>query len=189
MTSVLIDPPTIEPVSVADMRAYLRVSGTQEEELLGDLVKAARQHVERETRRALISQNWRLYLENWPFGRVIVLPVAPILSVSEVAVYDLDGDRHLLSSDDYQLDKARSPARLRVRPGAGLPLQNLNGIEVDFTAGYGPTESDVPENLRQSIRMLAAHWFEHREAVAEDALEPVPFGVDRLLSTHRVPLL
>lgn len=189
MTPVLITPPASEPVSLVAMKAYLRVSGSEEDGVITELIRSARAHVERETRRALISQKWRLYLDDWPFGRIIIVPMSPLIEVEEVAVYDAEGNRHVLPATDYQVDKARAPARIRVRPGAGLSSQELNGIEVDVTLGYGTGETDVPESLRHSVRLLAAHWFEHREEAVDDVVEPIPFGVDRLLSTHRVPQL
>ncbi|WP_417667351.1 head-tail connector protein [Roseibium sp.] len=186
MTCVLIVPPAAEPVSVADMRAHLRLPGTQEDGLLAELVVAARQQVERETGRALISQGWRLYLEHWPVGRIIQLPVAPVIEVSEISAYDLGGHAQLLDPDDYTLDRSVSPARIRVKVGAGLPSSSLLGLEIDFTAGYGETAATVPATLKQAIRLLAAHWFENREAGVEVAQGSLPHGLDRLLAVNKV---
>lgn len=186
MTSVLIAPPASEPVTVADMRAHLRLPGNAEDVLLADLVAAARHHIEQETRRALISQGWRHYLDLWPEGRVVALPVAPVLSVETVTTYDLDGNPHVMDPADYVVDLGTCPARLRVRVGGGLPSAQLLGVEIDFTAGYGTHASDVPAPLCQAIRLLAAHWFEHREAGIEIACASLPHGLDRLLSVNRV---
>ena len=49
--------------------------------------------------------------------------------------------------------------------------------EIDFTAGYGSSGVDVPQPLRQAIRLLVTHWYEHRSAVGDnDDAAATPFG-------------
>ncbi|ADZ71351.1 head-tail connector protein [Polymorphum gilvum] len=185
MTAVLTNPPAVEPVTVEDMRAHLRLAHEAEDALLAELIAAARSQVERETRRALIAQGWRAYFDAWPAGRIVRLPVAPVIAVAAVTVYGTDGLPADLDPVDWRLDGPA--ARLRVAAGAGGDA--ANGIEIDFTAGYGAAPADVPAPLRQAIRLLAAHWYEHREAGSDLALASVPHGLDRLLSVYRVPRL
>ncbi len=59
MTAILTVPPALEPVSLAQAHAQLRVSHTHEDDLIDRLIKAAREQVETLTRRALIDQQWR----------------------------------------------------------------------------------------------------------------------------------
>lgn len=189
MTSIVVTPPAGEPVTVADMRAHLRLTGPDEDAILAEFLVAARHHVERSTRRALITQAWRLYLDAWPDGRIVRLPVAPVQSVDQITVFASDGIGQALDAGDWTLERGGEPVRLRIKPGAGGPSAGLNGVEIDFTAGYGAAASDVPASYRQAIRLLAAHWFEHREAGMDTAMASLPHGLDRLLSTVRVPLL
>lgn len=189
MTSLKVTDAATEPVTVEEMRAHLRLTGPEEDAAIAGFIKAARSHVEQVTRRALIAQSWRLYLDAWPQGRVIRFPVAPVLSVQDVTVFDGNGVPDTLSPDVWQLDRSSVPERLKIKLGAGVPASQMMAAEVDFTAGYGNGPEDVPEEFRQAIRLLAAHWFENREAGTELAEATLPFGLDRLLSTVRVPLL
>ncbi|MEP2707182.1 MAG: head-tail connector protein [Roseibium sp.] len=189
MTSIRLTDAAAEPVTVAEMRDHLRLSGTEEDTALAGFLKAARTHIEQATRRALISQSWRLYLDTWPIGRLVRFPVSPVLSVDQVTVYDFDGAPGILTSDDWRLDRSTQPERLKIKLGAGLPASQMMAAEVDFTAGYGVVSSDVPEDFRQAIRLLAGHWFENREAGTDLATASLPHGLDRLLSTARIPLL
>ena len=189
MTLVVVTPPAAEPVTVEDLRLFLRLSTTDEDTVLADLIAAARKQVEQETRRVLITQGLRLYLDCWPMGRIVKLAAAPVASVAAVTVYDSGGVPSVIYPANWQLDAASAPARLKVALTAGAPSQALNGIEVDFTAGYGANPEDVPAPFRQAIRLMAAHWFEHREAGTDLDLVNLPHGLDRLLSTQRVPML
>jgi uncharacterized phiE125 gp8 family phage protein len=61
----------------------------------------------------------------------------------------------------------------------------MNGIEIDFTAGFGEAGTDVPDLLRRAILALVAHWYEFRGVY--DAGQPVsyPAGYDRMISSYR----
>ena len=58
----------------------------------------------------------------------------------------------------------------------------MNGIEIDFTAGFGDAAAEVPNALRQAILLHVAAMYELRGAVAV-ANQPasLPAGYDRLL--------
>ena len=135
--------------------------------LITALIAAARSHVEAQTRRALITQTWRLVRDVWPAdGRIAVLP-APLRALTAARVYDAEGATH---SDRYR------GLRGGCRGGAGdpdfapwslrQPGRPAAGIEIDVQVGYGDAAGEVPEPLRQAIRLLVAHWYENRGLVA-----------------------
>ena len=66
MTAALITPPALEPVALADAKAHLRLDTDDDDELITAAIAAARVHVEAMTRRCLIEQGWRVYLDRWP---------------------------------------------------------------------------------------------------------------------------
>ncbi|MCA1300710.1 head-tail connector protein [Stappia indica] len=185
MTAIVTTPPAAEPVSVEEARQHLRLTSTAEDGLIARLIRAARAHVESVTRRALITQGWRYYLDDWPPGRVIYLPVAPVASVESVLVFAGDGAPVAVEETALRLDGASGAPRLKVAAGAPGPLDGFNGIEVDFTAGYGADASAVPPVLVQAVLLLTAHWFEHRELGVETAMAAVPAGLDALLGRYR----
>jgi uncharacterized phiE125 gp8 family phage protein len=188
MTALVTRPPAVEPVTLAEARAQMRVSDAGEDALIERLIAAARAHVEQLTRRALISQGWRLYLDDWPAGRIVHLPVAPVVSVETVIVYDDDGLPVVLDDGDVTLERAGEPPRLKLAAGAPAGLRGFNGIEIDFTVGYGVAAGDVPEPLRHAVLLLAAHWFDNREAFAGlggGEAAGAPAGFTGLLAAYR----
>lgn len=186
MTSVLVTPPAVEPLALADMKTVLRVDGDAEDATIEGLLAAARTHVEGLTGRALITQAWRIYLDEWPRSGITRLHPAPVASVDAVTLYDEDGFASLLDPADYDVDTAQAPGRLRLRQRQ-CPQRAMNGIEIDLTAGYGAEPGNVPAPLRQAIRMLVAFWFEHREAAQLAVVSaPVAHGVAGLVNPYRV---
>lgn len=188
MPSALITPPALEPVSLADAKAHLRLDGDDDDAFATAAIVAARVHVEALTRRMLIEQGWRVYLDAWPRKRIVTIPVAPLLAVDAVTVYDADGNPVTVSSDDYEVDAISVPGRLFVAtPAPARVGRAANGIEIDVTAGYGASSIDVPSPLRQAIMMLVAHWYEHRGAVGHDlAGEVPPHGFHALIAPYRI---
>ena len=188
MSFLLVTGPAVEPVSLADAKAHLRVAHDDDDATISALISAARLHVEAETRRALIDQDWRLTLDAWPKDGIVKLRPVPLRAVAAVTVYGDDGTPAVLDAASYLVDMASAPARLKLRAGAAATaMRGLNGIEIDFTAGYGATPDTVPVPMIEAILMLVAHWYEHREAVAETgAFAVLPTGVEALFAPYRV---
>ncbi len=84
MTIALITPPAVEPLQLADAKAHLRIDGDEDDTLIGVAITAARVHVEAMTRRMLIAQQWRVYLDAWPRKRIVSLAPAPLISIDAV---------------------------------------------------------------------------------------------------------
>ncbi|MHA1523457.1 MAG: head-tail connector protein [Alphaproteobacteria bacterium] len=180
--------PAVEPLTLSEAKSHLRVDTTDEDILISSLITAARVHIEAATGRALITQVWSLYLDTWPAGNAVPLPLAPLVSVDAVRTYDVQGVATTLNAQDYFVDTVSQVPRV-VRVNGQIwspPGQVANGVEIAFTAGYGIATSDVPEPLRQAVRLLVAHWFETREPVVLGAqADMVPTTVDALAAPYR----
>ena len=188
MALVLTSPPAVEPVSLSEAKAHMRVDGTEEDALITALILAARQHLETWLARALITQSWRLALDAWPSSSAVDLPLSPLQSVDAVETYDADNVATPVPVSEYFVDIFSEPPRVVRTSGDAWPVPGrpANGVEVRFTAGYGDAASDVPQPLRQALHLLIAHWFERREPVpADGGAVLVPIGVAALLSPYR----
>jgi uncharacterized phiE125 gp8 family phage protein len=186
MTLAIISPPAAEPVTLADMKLHLRVTHDSEDTLISGLVKAAREELEQATGLALIAQGWRLYLDCWPGTQIVLIQKAPVIALSAVTIYDLAGAPSSPSLTGFVLDRFSRPARTAIPDTVTAPGKKLNGIELDFTAGFGATGVDVPDGLKRAIMLLAAHWYEFRGAESfdrEGAAWPPSF--ERFVSRYR----
>ena len=187
MTLILASGPALEPVTLADAKAHLRVDGTDEDALIASLTTAARLTLEAETRRAFISQAWTLVLDSWPIGDVR-LPLAPIQALTGVTLVDEDGAVSPVPAALYYVVFEDTARLVRRRDAVWpMPARYAGGIEIAFTAGYGAAASDVPEALRRAVLLLVAHWFENREPVAfGGAASRIPASVDTLVAPYRL---
>jgi len=187
MALVLTGAPAVEPVTVSEAKAHLRVDGTAEDTLLGSLILTSRLHIEAALGLALITQSWRLRLDRWPNGAEVELPLSPLQSVASVKVAAADGEAETVPANRYVVDLDGTPPRL-VRNGGGWPQPEkaAGGIEIDFTAGYGDDAEDVPAPIRQALLLLIAHWYEHRDPIEVGSRETaIPAAVSDLLAPYR----
>jgi uncharacterized phiE125 gp8 family phage protein len=186
MTLTRIAAPAVEPVTLSEAKAHLRVTDTAEDALISGLIKAAREEVEQATGLALITQDWRLYLDNWPPSGLVRLRRHPVQSVIQVTVYNGAGTPETVVPPDVNLDRINRPARFLMPDGVKAPGKAMNGIEIDFRAGYGATGVDVPDGLKRAILLLAAFWYEHRGAQGGSGSPSVwPDGFERLIERNR----
>jgi len=201
MQAILIAPPMVEPVSLAEAKAWLRVDVNDEDAAILSLISAARALVESATRRALVTQSWRLALDAWPFAGAdggwsilstrpsatpceIQLPLAPVQSVSAVRVYDAAGQPQTIALAAYRLVGAPERARLVFAAPPQQPGANAAGIEIDVVAGYGDPP-DTPAALRHAILALVSCWFDNRGDVAATDASNLPPRAAALIAPFR----
>lgn len=191
MGLVLLTGPAEEPVSVIEAKAHLRVSTAADDALIGSLITAAREYVESETRRALVTQVWDLFMDAPPAGDEVVLPMPKLRSVESIQFHRADGTSGTVPSLEYFVDGASEPGRVRLVSGASWPsveLRPANGFQVRFEAGYGGA-GDVPQGIKQAILLLVGTLYENREdvVVAQGVnIGRLPFGMRALLGPFRV---
>lgn len=187
----LVTAPAVEPVTLTDAKSQIRVDMDDDDPLIATLVTAARQMCEEQTWRALVTQTWDLYLDQWPGMDYIVVPRPPLLTVTSITYRDENGNTATLSSDWYRVETAFEPGRIVLKPNYDWPSTTLDTglpIIVRFTCGYGATAASVPEPLRQGMRLVLGHLYENREAVVVSGFQAVnvPLTVDWLWRPYEV---
>ena len=187
MAMLLRSGPNLEPVTIEEVKAHLRVDGSDEDALLASLVLTSRLHIEAALSIALVAQSWRMVLDVWPKNGIVAMPIAPVMMIEDVRVIAANGDVNTVAADTYHLDVAGRPRRLMPLAGAWpSPGRRTAGIEIDLIAGYGATAADVPAPIRQALLLLIAHWYEHRDPFEIGAPQTnVPNAVSRLLGPYR----
>ena len=181
MSLILLTPPAAEPVSLAGAKSWLRVETDAEDTLVSSLIVSARLSLEQTTRRFLMTQNWRIAIDDWPHGDYVPLPIAPLQSVDAIRVRNASGEATLVSPSSYLVDAHSEPPRIVFSAPPPGPAQSAHGIEIDVAAGYGDA-SQVPQPLRQAMLMLIAFWYENRG----DAVDlRMPESVTSLFAPYR----
>ena len=181
-----------EPLTITEAAKQCRIYTNDEDDLLGGLIGAARERLEADTRRAFISRNFYLYLDQFPYwgqldrqsiertsqavgvfyGGGIFMRMCPVSAITAIQYLDASGTTQNMPMDGSALsiDLVSEPARVYPAYATPWPItrwQN-NAIQVSFTAGYSADASLVPKRAKQAIRLLVAYWYENREAAPEE---------------------
>ena len=97
-----LSPPAAEPLTLAEAKLHLRVDFSDDDALITALIVTARQQAEHRTGRALVSQQWRLGLDQFPDDS-LELPKPKLVSVQSVTYLDSNGTRQTLAGGDYEV--------------------------------------------------------------------------------------
>ena len=176
--------PASEPITSDQAKTHLKVSGSDEDNLITNLIVAARQHAEKYLRKSLISQTWDLYLDE--FEDVNYIFKGPIQSITHVKYYDTSNEEQTWDSSKYDADLVSEPARIIVADGYSYPSlrDKPNAVNIRFVAGYGDA-ADVPDQILQGMYLYITFLYEHR---GDEAYRP-PKAVYDLWNDYRTDWL
>jgi uncharacterized phiE125 gp8 family phage protein len=183
---VIATAPVEEPITAVEAKAHANVEYSTDDTLIGTLITAARQYAEDFLRRQIVTATWDWYLDAFP--NVFYVPLPPLQSITYIKYYDVDGTLRTLSSATYHTDIVSQPGRIACLPDYTWPSTEsgrLNAVNVRFVAGYGAATA-VPQNIKQAIKFLVTHWYEHRQPVTDMPVATVPMCVEALLYADRV---
>jgi uncharacterized phiE125 gp8 family phage protein len=184
--SALSTAPAVEPLTFEEVKAYLRLPDNTDLDYVTGLITAARQKVESDTGRRLITQSWTLYADAFPED-AIVLPWAPLLSVTSIKTTTSAGVQSTLAATHYQVDTTGVLPRIWLADAGTWPgdLRAHQGIEIIASVGYGAAGSAVPGPILEALRMAISIWYASR-AGAQMAPAPRWLGYDALLAPYRI---
>jgi hypothetical protein len=196
--------PTHEPVSLAEMKDFLRVDATDQDAVITALITTAREEAERISGRCFVNRQFELSLDrfpgSWPFSygfgasllspyREIHPPRCPLYSIDLFQYTDIStGNPVVMVADtDYQV-KGKEPGRLQPAYGQAWPIArwSLEAILIRFTAGYGDTSAspvigvDCPEKYKTAIKLMVSHWYENRES------QEMPLAAENICLSERI---
>ena len=161
----VVTPAGTEPVSVADVKAHLRVTHAADDGLLGAQITAAREWIEAFTGLALVEASYAWHPE--AVGRCGWRPRLPLLpaDVTEVSYYDGEA-RVVALADDYRWDADRGVLTLGTWSEAtvefttepdDIPKALLSAIKARVQAEY-EADPDEAERLRDAAERMAWPW-------------------------------
>ena len=182
----IVTPPgsTALAVSLERAKRHLNVDFDDDDDLLAAYIGAATMRVE-QTARALtiLPTTWELTLDG--LCDAIVLPRAPVKSVTSVGYFDADREEQTLSADVYEvLTDPIGIGQIVLRSGQEWPA--LRGgdrdIAVRFIAGFDP----VPPALQAAILLIVGGLYEQRADLTSRAVFEAPGAVEALVAPYRV---
>lgn len=188
-------------VSTADMKSFLRVTGSGDDDLIASYVTSATEAMKQYLRIGLLTETFVFRMDRFSdvdadaalmslgggvhdIARSAVignpdrvdLPFGPLQSVTSVVTYDRANDASTFSSDNYQVDL--QGGRVYLNEGETWPaeLRATNAVEITYIAGYG--SGNIPAPIVQAVKMYVSTLY-------DGTCEGVTEQMSRLVSPYR----
>jgi uncharacterized phiE125 gp8 family phage protein len=180
---IITTPPTVEPALLAEVKGRLRLSTTDDDATISQLITVAREHAETVTGWSLAAKSYRLVDSRFPYpGTPIVLLRPPLLSVASVQYLDDTYTWQTWDDAEYFVFDENRPALIAPKKGFAYPeaVNSPGSVRVDFSAGafdYSP--------FVEGIRQLTIHLYDHPEAVSSEGLKEIPTSFTNFFMSKR----
>lgn len=181
----LITQPSSEPISLDEAKEHLRVTGSDEDRLINNLITAVRQEAESYLNRLLIEQTWDLYLDEFPEeDEEIVINKVPVTAITFIKYYDSDGALQTWARTNYDLDHYNEPSRVYPAYGISYPTPRVikNAVNIRFTVGYGDS-GDVPDAIKSGMLLYLSYLYDNR---GDQTTTGVPHAVWNIWNNYRI---
>lgn len=198
MSWQIIQGPAAEPVTVAEVKARLRITNfTGDDSVIAQNITAARLAAEKWMHRSLVSKSYAVFFDRFPWpNEPIRVPMPPLLSVTAIKYTDPTGVLQTWPANEYMVSTVNVPGLVFPNPtiaGNTYPATLLapGMVEVDITSGPDPNPSNPGQILElldayEGVRQLAVHIYEHPEAVTSDVIKEIPLALRAFFLTSKV---
>jgi uncharacterized phiE125 gp8 family phage protein len=149
-STYIVQDAIVEPVSLADAKAWMRIVYDTDDSMIEDLITSARLHLEKISGLSLANKLIRANIELSgiaPQAWMVDLPYGPVICVDEVKfksglnTYDI-----YVVNEDYEIVNKK------------LWLYNQGNFIITYQAGY----ASLPGDLKNDLLTLVAWMYENR---------------------------
>lgn len=171
----LITPPTVEPVTVSEVKIYAHIDHSVDDALIAQWIKTARILAENYQRRAYYEQVWELSFDDFP-SLPLLIPRPPLVSIDFVQYYETDNTMTGMALSEFIIDTNHEPGRIAHAYGCLWPsviLREIDALRIRYTCGFAaqttnttttfaPDLADIPDNVKDAIYLYCAYRNENR---------------------------
>jgi uncharacterized phiE125 gp8 family phage protein len=197
MAYKIITKATVEPVSLAEARAHLRIetfgspAAHPDDDQIELMITSAREWCEQYTGRAFAEQTIDVAYDDFPENE-IAIPLSPCTSITSVKYADTSNVEQTVSSSLYGLDDFSKPNFVVLTPDAVWPTTNGGANNVKIRAVVGDAPEDTPFPVKSAILLIVGNLYENRQedqlGTSRASFNSLPMGVFNLLQPYRINL-
>lgn len=176
-----VSPPTVEPVSLAEAKAWLRYDDSDQDTLINSLIATATAWLDGWDGilgRCLIEQQWRFMPAALPSCGRLRLPFPDCSAVTIEAAESESGPFATVAGLTVGEPWNCGGGAEVTLDGLGNVSAALKVFRVSFKTGFGPAVTDVPASLREAIKVKVADGFRFRESAVQGASNALQVAAD-----------
>ena len=138
----LITVPTAEPLTLAEVKSFLSITGDEKDAMLNTLITLAREYAEQYIKGSLMPQSWQAVYTG-SIKDIRYLPCGPLREVVSVKLEDKLGNSSLLPAADYEVNLPESYITF------DRELRE-DFIKILYRAGYADA-AQIPVSIKQGM--------------------------------------
>lgn len=181
MISVQVDTVTgSEIVASSELKAYARIETSDDDTIVAEMIKAAREKCEAIINRDIVAKTRTLFISNvdpsGEYGNLyrrrvkIVLPYAPINAISSVQSQDSNGNLSNINYDSFGMEDKYIE----------VTSSHSKNIKIVYT-----TTGISFDNLKLAIKQLATTYYDNRsDFVKGETVNEIPTNIKSILSPY-----
>jgi uncharacterized phiE125 gp8 family phage protein len=161
---ILITPAASFPITLQEAKDYLKISGSDQDAEITQLIATATDIGERITGRDFINKTYTGFLDCFPNDCVgLEIRKSKLQSITSIQYY-LDDVLTVFNSSNYYTTQSNSYSSIYLNDSSNYPSTDTRkqAVEITFIAGYGAIAEDVPETLKKAILTHIAYLFENK---------------------------
>lgn len=172
-----------EVISTADLKAFLRVTHSDEDTLIEAMREAAIRHIEGFCNIRIGDRSAVFHYNAFPDQ--VELPVGPVNSITSVQYATSDSTTATMSSSDYYATLGRSPFMIAFKNIPSTYSDTYKKLQITVDLGYA--EASVPGPIVHAIKLLVSHMYDQRSPeVIGTITTKLKLGLESLLNPYRI---
>jgi uncharacterized phiE125 gp8 family phage protein len=159
MTYILITDAVSEILTLNDIKTFLRLDGTDYDDILTPFIKISRQIGENITGRDFVEKEYKTFLDCFPDYHGIEIRKSKLKSITSIQYYDVNNILQTLSSGDYYFTNDENYSSIYINNDKSFPntYNRKQAVIITFKVDY----PNLPATLKQAMISVCAYLFEN----------------------------
>jgi uncharacterized phiE125 gp8 family phage protein len=156
---ILTTDATSEVITLAEIKTFLKVDGTDYDSILTPFIKVSRQIGEKITGRDFVEKEYKTFLDSFPYWHGIEIRKSKLKSITSIQYYDVNNALQTLSSSDYYFTNDADYSSIYINNDKIFPTtyERKQAVIITFKVDY----PNFPATLKQAMLSVCAYLYEN----------------------------
>ena len=156
---ILTTDATSEVLTLAEIKTFLKVDGTDYDSILTPFIKVSRQIGEKITGRDFVEKEYKTFLDSFPYCHGIEIRKSKLKSITSIQYYDVNNALQTLSSSDYYFTNDANYSSIYINNDKTFPTtyERKQAVIITFKVDY----PNFPATLKQAMLSVCAYLYEN----------------------------